>query len=189
LAPVANGAIYGDTKWLPNSLGCDLFVPQDWEVIAPADCIVKLVLGGTGLQGGAELILALPDNSWAWRWRHVRAESGITVGLRVPQGKLCARVHDDSLNQLGRIPGWATAAAGKPFPSGWQHLDLSVNQGTDQFAPTGGGGGNVDADQWVRSIGYQGTMIPRTPGPPDAGFGMAESVRMMMPQEYHHGLM
>jgi hypothetical protein len=164
VSPIPNGAVYGQTKWLPGSLGCDLFIPRGTSVVAPADCVVEEVIPGVGLNGGAEVILALPDKSWAWRYRHVQAT--VTVGQQVSQGQQVAAVGDSSLDQLGPIP---SAWRQFPFSDGWQHLDLSVNQGTDQFAPTGGGGGNVDASSWMQGLGYQGTLITRTPGPPDSG--------------------
>lgn len=174
VSPVADGAVYGITKWLPGSLGCDLFLPRGSMVYAPADCIVEEVIGGQGISGGAELIIALADKSWAWRWRHVQAIGGLTVGYHARQGQALATINDSSLDQLGAIPFWAGT-----FPDGWQHLDLSVNQGTDRFAPTGGGGGNVSAYQWMQGLGYAGRVLQRTPGPPDAGVRMAEAIQMM----------
>jgi hypothetical protein len=126
--------------------------------------LVREVVSGTGLNGGAELILQAQDGSYAWRYRHVQA--AVQVGQFVYQGQWVAVVGDGSLDSLGPIP---TAWRQWPFPDGWQHLDLSVNQGTDQFAPTGGGGGNIDSAQWMQALGYEGTLITRTPGPPDAG--------------------
>lgn len=174
VAPVPNGGVLGRTKWLPGSLGCDIFVPRGTGVVAPADCVVEEVIPGQGISGGAELIIALSDRSYAWRWRHVQAQSGIRVGTRAAQGQPLATVNDTSLDQLGHVPSWAGA-----FPDGWQHLDLSVSQGTDQFAPTGGGGGNVSAFTWLVGLGYSGRVLSRTPGPPDAGFSFAEARRMM----------
>ena len=55
------------------------------------------------------------------------------------------------------------------MPDRYQHLDLSVNRGTDQFSPQGGGGGNYPAFQWLAELGYQGRILARTPGPPDSG--------------------
>lgn len=174
VCPVPNGGVLGPTKWLPGSLGCDVFLPRGTQVVAPADCVVEEVIPGQGISGGAELIIALPDRSWAWRWRHVQAKSGIRVGYRASQGQPLATIYDTSLDQLGRVPAWAGA-----MPDGWQHLDLSVDQGTDQFAPTGGGGGNTSAYQWLVVFGYTGRVLSRTPGPPDAGFSFAEARRMM----------
>lgn len=183
LPPFPSGVvvIFGRTKWLPGSLGTDGFCAEGTELVAPADCIVEEVIPGQGISGGAELILALADKSLAWRWRHVQAVTGIRVGLTVKQGQTCAVVRDRSLDLLGDVPGWAVQAAGRPFPSRYQHCDLSVAKRTDQFPPQGGGGGNYDADQWLRDIGFQGIEIPRTPGPPDAGFGLAEAVTLMTP--------
>lgn len=174
VAPLDPGAVYGQTKWLPGSLGCDLFVRRGSPVYAPADCIVEEVIGGQGISGGAEMILALPDKSWAWRYRHVAAITGIRVGLSVSQQQVVARVNDSSLDQLGPVPTWAGT-----FEDGWQHLDLSVAKGTDQFAPTGGGGGNYSAYLWIQALGYAGRVLSRTPGPPDAGVRMAEAIAMM----------
>lgn len=183
LAPTPAGTlvIFGATKWLPGSLGTDMFCAEGTELVAPADCLIEEVIPGQGISGGAELILALRDKAYAWRWRHVQAVAGIRVGVTVKQGQTCAVVRDRSLDVLGDVPGWAVQAAGRPFPSRYQHLDLSVNQRTDQFSPQGGGGGNVDADQWLRALGFAGIQIPRTPGPPDAGHSLADAVRLMTP--------
>lgn len=174
VAPLDPGAVYGQTKWLPGSLGCDLFCRRGSPVYAPADCIVEEVIGGQGISGGAELIMCLPDKSWAWRWRHVQAVSGIRVGSRVTQHQTCATVMDTSLDQLGPVPVWA-----RPMDDNYQHLDLSVARGTDQFAPTGGGGGNVSAYGWIQTLGYVGRVLSRTPGPPDAGHSFAAARQMM----------
>ncbi len=179
-SPIANGAVYGKTKWLPGSLGCDLFVPRGTPVVAPADCVIEEVIGGSGLQGGDELILALPDHSWAWRYRHTAATH--PVGYHAKQGEQVGVVNDPSLDQLGRIPAWAIAQAGGHWPDGWQHLDLSVNQGTDQFSPQGGGGGNTSSYAWLQTLDYQGTVLSRTPGPPDAGMSLEEAVAFMTPK-------
>lgn len=179
IVPVPNGAIYGKTKWLPGSLGCDLFLPRGSVVVAPAECVIEEIIGGYGISGGAEMILSLPDKSWAWRYRHIATFQGMRVGMTVRQGLELATINDASLDQLGKIPAWAVQQSGGVFPDGWQHLDLSVNRGTDQFAPTGGGGGNVSAYQWLVGLGYTGIVLARTPGPPDAGYGFAESVTMM----------
>lgn len=178
--PVANGGVFGRTKWLPGSKGCDIFLPRGTAVVAPCDCKVEEVIGGTGLQGGAEIILATLDRAWAWRYRHVKAN--VTVGQAVMQGQVVAAILDPSLDQLGAIPQWAQQQAGGAFPDGWQHLDLSVDRGSDQFAPTGGGGGNTDACSWLQSLNYAGKLLARTPGPPDAGVGLEDAKVMMMPE-------
>ncbi len=104
----------------------------------------------------------------------MQSVDGLRVGYRAVQGEPLASINDTSLDQLGRIPAWAGT-----MPDGWQHLDLSVNRGTDQFAPTGGGGGNVSAYLWLAGLGYTGRVLGRTPGPPDAGFSFAEARRLM----------
>lgn len=155
--PLLDGAEYGQTKWLAGSLGCDLFVPRGTPVYAPDDVRVVYVRDGVGASGGAEIIIAKPDNSWAWRYRHVQAT--VRLGEQVSWGHQVAKVMDASMDWLGRVPSWFQA------PDNYQHLDLSVNQGTDQFSPQGGGGGNTNAYQWLQSIGYQGRVWGRTPGP------------------------
>ncbi len=170
VAPLPAGAVYGQTKWLPGSLGCDLFVHRGTPVVAPADCVVEEVIFGSGLLGGDELILALPDHSWAWRYRHTAATH--PVGYHAKQGEVVGTVTDPSLDQLCRPPVVR-------MPDGWQHLDLSVNQGTDQFSPQGGGGGNRSAFQWLQSLGYQGTFLVRTPGPTDCGMAVAKAKALM----------
>jgi hypothetical protein len=174
--PVPNGGVFGKTKWLGGSKGCDIFLPRGTRIKAPADCVLEEIVGGTGLSGGAEGILALATKTWAWRWRHVRVLSGFQVGDVVRQGQEVAEIGDESLDQLGRIPAWAGT-----MPDGWQHLDLSVNQHTDQFSPTGGGGGNYSAYQWLVEYGYAGRVLERTPGPPDAGMSLQEAIERMTP--------
>lgn len=165
VAPVRDGAVYGQTKWLYSSLGVDLFLPRGTPVVAPCDCYVVEVVYGTGLQGGAELILAKGDDAWAWRYRHVYAD--VVIGQEVEQGQQVGVILDTSLDMLGPIPTVFLNQAA--FPDGWQHLDLSVNKGTAMFSPTGGGGGNVSSYNWIQSLGYHGRVLARTPGPPDAG--------------------
>jgi hypothetical protein len=138
-----------------------MFCRRGVEFYAPVDGVVEEVIGGSGLSGGAELIMATPDRQLAFRFRHV--QSGLAVGTRVSQGQVLGIVRDDVLDTLGALPRWAVG-----FPDGWQHLDLSVAYGTDQFSPQGGGGGNVSSYDWLQAIGYQGTVWTRTPGPPDA---------------------
>jgi hypothetical protein len=180
VSPCPPGAIYGKTKWLPGSFGCDLFLPRGTPIYAPADCVVEELIGGQGISGGAEMILSLADHSWAWRYRHVQGVSGLRVGSRPTQGQQVGIVMDTSLDQLGNVPAWAVQAAGRPFPDKYQHLDLSVDKGTNQFAPTGGGGGNQDADVWMLGmVKYQGILIERTPGPTDAGIGIGAAIQMM----------
>ncbi len=158
--PLDDGAVYGKTKWLAGSTGCDMFVKRGTPVYSPADCVVELVKGGVGANGGAEMILSKPDKSWAWRYRHVQAT--VRLGDRVARGSMVAKVMDESMGWLGRTP------PGFPAPDNYQHLDLSVNKGTDQFSPQGGGGGNVNSYSWLADLGYQGTLVQRTPGPNDA---------------------
>lgn len=174
VAPLAPGAVFGQTKWLPGSLGCDLFCQRGSPVYAPADCLVEEVISGQGISGGAELIISLPDKSWAWRWRHVQPIAGLRVGDLALQGQMLATVLDTSLDQLGTPPAWS-----QPMPDKYQHLDLSVNRGTDRFSPTGGGGGNVSAYEWLVGLGYTGRVLSRTPGPPDAGWSFAKARRLM----------
>lgn len=165
VAPIPEGAVYGMQKWYqgPDSpYGVDMFCPRGTPVYAPCDALVEEVVGGTGLQGGAELILSAHDYSWAFRYRHIQAQ--VQVGQTVRQGQQVALVGDDSLLALGNPPAWS-----QPMPDQYQHLDLSVNQGTDRFTPTGGAGGNTSAYSWLVSINYRGRVLARTPGPPDAG--------------------
>lgn len=170
--PLAMGGVFGRTKWLPGSLGCDVFVARGSPVFAPADCEVRWVVGGTGLQGGAEIILWDSRSQSAWRYRHVAGH--VIVGQKVKRGERVATVMDPSLDQLGPVPNWA-----QPMPDGWQHLDLSVNKGTDQFSPQGGGGGNYNASLWLSDLGYSGRVLTRTPGPTDIGFTLFEAASLL----------
>lgn len=170
LPPVPAGGIYGETKWLPGSTGCDIFLPRNSPVVAPADVEIVHVVGGTGATGGAEVILALPDRAWAWRYRHVQAS--VRAGQRAAAGERVGVVLDPSLDILCPEPVRA-------MPDGWQHLDLSVNTGSVTFPPTGGGGGNYPAAAWLREVGYQGRVLPRTPGPTDCGWPRAAAERWL----------
>ncbi len=175
VSPFPTGAIYGKKKWLFGSLGCDGFCPRRTQIAAPADMVIEEVIRGQGINGGAEIIAATPDKSWAWRWRHVQAFPGITVGYRVPQGQAFAYVMDTSLDMLCPQPVGG-------FPDGWQHWDFSVNKGTDRFSPQGGGGGNYSAYQWLQEVGYQGTVMEKTPGPPSCGMSAEESIHLLTPE-------
>jgi len=54
------------------------------------------------------------------------------------------------------------------MPDGFQHLDLTLGQG-GPFPVTGG---QVNASQWLSSIGYRGQQIPgQTRGPNMGGGG------------------
>jgi hypothetical protein len=170
--PCVQNGVLGQTKWLAGSLGCDVFVPDGSPAMACCDGVIEEVIGGVGLSGGAEMILSAPDKSVAFRYRHTQAN--VQVGQAVTAGQVIGRFHDDSLNTL--CPQPVTG-----YPGGWQHCDLSVNSGTDQFAPTGGGGGNVSSYQWLIAHGYQGTVVARTPGPPSCGMAVEEAIVMMTP--------
>ncbi len=158
--PIGDGAVYGKTKWLVGSLGCDMFVKRGTPVYSPDDCIVEEVIPGVGASGGAEIIVSKPDHSWAWRYRHVQAT--VRLNDRVSRGQMVATVFDESMDWLGHTP------PGFPAPDNYQHLDLSVAKGTNQFSPQGGGGGNYNSYTWLQEQGYKGTVVARTPGPNDA---------------------
>lgn len=173
--PILAGTIFGQTKWLPGSTGCDLFWNRGEPIYAPLDSTIRRIVWGTGIQGGAEIILATPDNAWAWRYRHVYADASLHVGQAVARGQALGIVYDTSLDQLCAPPV-------QSFPDGWQHLDLSVNRGTDQFSAQGGGGGNTNAYAWLKAIGYTGREMSRTPGPTSCGFGTAKAQAMVAPK-------
>ena len=176
VAPISNGAPYGRTKWKPGSLGCDMFAMRGTPVLAPADCVVRLVNRDAAAEipgENGEIILATPNNSMAWRYRHVKPIHDLRVGDTIDGGEKVAEVWDPAMDLLGSTPNWA----GK-MPDRYQHLDLSVNQGTDRFSPEGGGGGNVSAFEWLQSVGYQGRVLQRTPGP---GEGSVQAARPAEP--------
>jgi hypothetical protein len=155
---IPSGGVYGQTKWLPGSLGADIFLPQGSAITAGSPLRVLETQGGTGLQGGAEAIVQSLTTGLTYRLRHIMAQ--VQVGQTLQPGQTIGVVSDPSLNLLGAIP--------LQTPSGWQHLDLSVNQGSTQFNPQGGGGGNVSTASWLQSIGYQGSVVQQTPGPNNA---------------------
>ncbi len=170
-APIDPGAVIGRNKWLHDapdggSMGCDMFCKRGSPVYACCDGVIEEIIGGQGISGGAEIILSAPDKSFAFRYRHCQAQ-GIQVGSQVKAGDKIGIVYDSSLDTLPQ-------SLVTMMPDGFQHCDLSVNQGTDRFAPTGGGGGNVKAFDWLQEIGYQASRImTQTPGPSSPGVNLA----------------
>lgn len=158
-APVLpGGGVYGAQKW-SSSMGSnavDIFVPRGTPVTAP--------VSGTLQMGQNGQLILVGDNGWNFAFRHGQTQAQ----GHVSKGQQIGVVNDPSLESLGNAP-WGN------MPDKYQHLELSVSQGSPSFPGIPGGGGNVDAAQWLEQQGYQGSKIGRTPGPPDAqggGMGM-----------------
>lgn len=154
VSPVADGGVYGAQKWSSamGSNGVDIFVPRGTPVRAP--------VSGTLQQGQNGQLILVGDNGYNFAFRHGQT----TAQGRVQAGQQIGIVNDPGLDMLGNAP-WGN------MPDKYQHLELSVSRGSPYFPATPGGGGNVDAAQWLDSIGYRGSKISKTPGPPDAQGG------------------
>ncbi len=161
---IPNDGVYGNSKWLPGSQGTDIFLRDNTPITAKTGGRVLYSTGGTALQGGADTIAQFDDGTVA-RFRHV--QGALQAGQTFSAGQVIARIHDDSMNMLNpQVAGQIGA------PSGYQHLDLSINPpGQTQFSPQGGGGGSVNAAQWLQQHGYGGRVVGRTPGPQEGQMG------------------
>lgn len=157
-SPLPPGGIYGAQKWSSpmGSNAVDIFVRRGTPVTAP--------VSGTLQQGANGQLILIGDNGLSFAFRHGQT----TAQGHVQKGQQIGVVNDPGLDMLGQAP-WGN------MPDGYQHLELSVSNG-NYFPGTPGGGGSIDAAQWLESIGYQGQKISKTPGPPDAqgggGMGM-----------------
>lgn len=155
VSPVPDGGVYGAQKWSSpmGSNAVDIFVPRGTPVRAP--------VSGTLQPGQNGQLILIGDNGLSFAFRH-----GMTTAQgHVQAGQQIGIVNDPGLDSLGRAP-WGN------MPDNYQHLEMSVSRG-NYFPATPGGGGSVDAAQWLDSIGYRGSKISKTPGPPDAqGGGM-----------------
>jgi hypothetical protein len=156
-SPLPSGGVYGAQKWSSSqgSNAVDIFVPRGTPVTAP--------VSGTLQPGQNGQLILIGDNGLSFAFRHGRT----TAQGHVQRGQQIGVVDDPGLDMLGRAP-WGD------LPDNYQHLEMSVSNG-NYFPATPGGGGSIDAAQWLDSIGYQGRKIGRTPGPPDAqggGMGM-----------------
>lgn len=150
----------GRTKWLYGSKGVDIFVRRNTIVTAPRDCHITFqqVPGGPLLIG--QMILQFSDGTAA-RYRHVSSQVGSQADAYA--GKDVALVSDASMDMLHWPAGYPTP------PDGYQHLDLSLASSVARLDPTGGAGGDVDADDYLMSHGGLPGMqwISHTPGPMD----------------------
>ncbi len=154
-SPLPSGGVYGAQKWSSpmGSNAVDIFVRRGTPVSAPVSGTIQQGMNG-------QLILA-GDNGWNFAFRH-----GMTTAQgHVQAGQQIGIVNDPGLDSLGRAP-WGN------MPDNYQHLEMSVSQGSPNFDGTPGGRGNRNAAEWLNQIGYQGQEIPKTPGPPDAQGGM-----------------
>lgn len=153
-----SGAVYGTSKW-SGSTAADLFVPAGTIIRAPISGTVTSS-SASGPEGSHPIIYLRGDDGTVLRFLHDQA----TTQGHVQAGQPIGRVGDNTL----------TAA--------YQHVDLSVSR-TGSFQP-GPGGGEIDARQWLQSIGFTGTQLPvRTGGiqemlsgqPPYPGYGQGPS--------------
>jgi len=172
---IPSGGVYGQQKWLPGSTGTDIFLPRNSPITAQTGGKVLYATGGTGLSGGSDTIVQFDDGTVA-RFRHVQPQ--MQAGQSFRAGQTIAVINDPSMDMLSRQVASQIGA-----PDGYQHLDLSINRpGNVMFSPQGGGGGDLNAAQWLSSHGYQGRMIGKTPGPQEGmGGGMGMGGPMGMP--------
>jgi len=149
-----SGAVYGTSKW-SGSTAADLFVPAGTVIRAPIAGTVSSS-SASGPEGSHPIIYLRGDDGTVLRFLHDQA----TASGHVQAGQPIGTVGDSTL----------TAA--------YQHVDLSVSR-TGNFQ-AGPGGGEIDARQWLASIGFKGTQIQgRTGGiqemlagqPPYPGYG------------------
>lgn len=155
------GGVYGQQKWAGGT-GTDIFLPRGSPITANMGGTVVTARGGTGLNQGAEMGIRF-DNGQEFRFRHV--QPGLQAGMRFSPGQQLAIISDPSMDMLNPM-----ATRGIGAPDGYQHLDLSVG---GPFNPAGGAGGSINAAQWLQSVGYQGRVVGRTPGPQEGmGGGM-----------------
>jgi hypothetical protein len=149
------GGLYGRQKWVPGSNGVDVFLARGAEIRAPFDGVVVDPLTVVFPYPPPVPSVALRDDeNVTFYMGHVRPL--VQPGTRVLAGDLLAVVDDPSLEAWG---------SGGPGPGGWQHVDLNLSRrGTFTWY-----GGDIAASDWLQQTGYQGTLVDRTPGPPDAG--------------------
>ncbi len=151
--------IGGANKWQPGSTGCDLFVARGTIVTCPHRAYVTFQSVPGGPMPIGEMLLQYDDGR-AVRYRHV--QSVMTGNGWANQGAAVAIVYDPSMDLLHWPAGYPTP------PDGYQHLDLSLATSAAKLNPTGGAGGDVDADYhiWVERGGIPNIQIvSRTPGP------------------------
>ena len=143
------GGVYGQQKW-SGSNAVDIFVRRGSVVRAPT--------AGVFMPGPGMTLIFRGDNGLNLMFRHTQP---MGPPGRVQAGQSIMTVGDPMLDTLGPIPLPGA-------PDGWQHIEMSVSR-SGNFAPTPGGGGDVNPFQFLQSIGYQGRVVPRTPGPFDPG--------------------
>jgi hypothetical protein len=160
---IPSGGVFGMQKWTGGQ-AADIFLPRNSPITANIGGRVVQAIPGTGLQQGAEMGIMFDDGTNV-RFRHV--QPNLPAGARFGPGTNLARIFDSSMDMLSR-----NVAASIGAPDGYQHLDLALasSPGGFQFA-----GGDIAAPSWLQSMGYQGRIVPRTPGPQEGmaggGFG------------------
>jgi len=158
----------GYQKWKPGSTGCDLFVKRGTRVKAPIAGVMTFQQVPGGPMPIGEMRIVAQDGSTV-RFRHVSAL--LATGTTVAVGQDVAQVNDPSMDLLRWPAGYPTP------PDSYQHLDISLASSPARLDPTGGAGGDIDADQYIRSKGGVNNIqwIARTPGPPEGS--MSAEVR------------
>jgi hypothetical protein len=154
VAWLPQGGLYGQQKWVRGSYGVDVFLPRGsvisapvaGTVVSPSSVVEPFAPLGPGLA-------LRGDGPLSFLMGHVRPLA--TPGTHVEAGDPIAVVDDPTLDFL---------PSQGPGPSGWQHVDLSISS-TAAFTWYGG---DIHASRWLQRNGYQGTLVDRTPGPPDA---------------------
>lgn len=161
-SPLPPGGIYGQAKW-NSGTATDVFLKRGSPVYAPFDGFVQqgirdVPAGPMGIPPGFYL---QGPGGLTMRGIHIQP---VTQG-QVRAGQVIGYVSDDSMDMLGPYQG---------MPDGFQHADLAFSS-NGRFSASGG---DIDARQMLRQMGYQGTQIQgRTKGPPDA-LGMGGGMGM-----------
>jgi hypothetical protein len=144
---VPGGAYGAQGKW-SGGTGIDIFGPQDGPVNAPLSGTVTSE-SYPGPFGPIPVTLLRTDAGPVIRLAHTRARA---------QGRV----------QAGQPIGTMTDSNMKP---GWAHADLTISS-SGQFPGPPPTGGDIDARQFLRQIGYQGQQFPgRTGGPQEMMMG------------------
>lgn len=157
-APIGPNTIRGTGKWMPGR-GIDLFARRGEPIYAIQDGTVEAVGGIQSPAGQVGSILLRGQDGINAQYTHV--QPSVPPG-RVRKGQQIGVVGDSSMDMLGAYPG---------MPDGFQHLDFQVGHGGPWMIV----GGDIDANQFLSTVGYRGQQIQgSTRGPNGAGGGMGQ---------------
>ena len=152
--------VYGQQKWMPGN-AIDVFTRRGTVIRAPTDGIIgPLANAPPGPMGPIAGFVFSDASGKSARFIHVQP---MGQPRRVRRGEPIGTVMDPSMDMLGAYPG---------MPDGFQHIDLALasSPGALSYADPGRGG-DVNASQFLRGMGY-GRQIPgSTRGPNSGGMG------------------